>query len=508
MKMAIKRKQYKTYNLHLKHIHLSEDHLFDQQVSIVIERLMFSLKLQNRPQQKMLDAHEFAARSIIEGLYQVFSSRHKQCKFAVPTSDGAYGSKDYQLTEYSHTAVLRVIDALQSLGWIERQRGFKNRGGENIPTRLSAAGGLLQEFESAKCVWRKMGPKKQDVIVLKDFDLKTKSKVQCQFKDNNDIRRWRKNLQVYNRFIAQNAVCLSVDTHHLVEGLIAKMANDKYQLDWVYGGNKKKPRIFNYLHVQLRRIFSRGSFQKGGRFYGGWWQFIPSDYRRYITINGLPTVEVDYSELHPRMMYWDANLPLPEGDLYDIDLRFDGKEYDKDVEPYKSKRKIIKTFINAMINDDRGNFKLNSQQIKIMQMNTAQLEALVIQKHPIIKDIKGRGYGLRYQFVDSQIAEVVMMKLLAQSILCLPVHDSFICQEHYLPELELAMLEAYEVVLGSIPQLKEPEQFKTDFEPVYYPSGQLDLTYMKNQYKDSQHDVFLSTFWKFQQKSSGSQSAI
>jgi hypothetical protein len=63
------------------------------------------------------------------------------------------------------------------------------------------------------------------------------------------------------------------------------------------------------------------------------------------------------------------------------------------------------------------------------------------------------------------------------------------------------MCEAYEEILGIVPQLKEPEVHMTDFEPVYYPSGQLDLTYMKNQQQDSQHDQFLSTFWKFQQKS-------
>ena len=26
---------------------------------------------------------------------------------------------------------------------------------------------------------------------------------------------------------------------------------------------------------RLRRIFNNGSFQQGGRFYGGWWQNIP-----------------------------------------------------------------------------------------------------------------------------------------------------------------------------------------------------------------------------------------
>ena len=92
-----------------------------------------------------------------------------------------------------------------------------------------------------------------------------------------------------------------------------------------------------------------------------------------------------------------------------------------------------------------------------------------------------------------------MMKLLNKQILCLPVHDSFICQEHHLPELELAMRESYEEVLGSSPQLKDPEQFKTDFEPVFYPEPNdkyLDLTYMKNQYEDSQHDEFISSYWE------------
>lgn len=37
-----------------------------------------------------------------------------------------------------------------------------------------------------------MEHKHQDVIILKDSDPKTKSKVQYQFKDNNDIRSWKK----------------------------------------------------------------------------------------------------------------------------------------------------------------------------------------------------------------------------------------------------------------------------------------------------------------------------
>jgi hypothetical protein len=143
-------KQYKTYNLHLKHIHLPEDQIFEYLVSIVMGQLLSRLKLQNKPQAKMQTAHEFAARSIIEGLYQVYGSRHRQCRLAVPTSDGAYGDKPHQLNELSHTAVLRVLDALESLEWIERKKGLKNKSGENIPTTIKAVGGLLEEFERTK----------------------------------------------------------------------------------------------------------------------------------------------------------------------------------------------------------------------------------------------------------------------------------------------------------------------------------------------------------------------
>jgi hypothetical protein len=124
------RKQYRTYNLHLKHIHLPADQIFEGVLSALLGHLSSRLKLQNKPQAKMQTAHEFAARSIIEGLYQVYGSRHQQCRLAVPTSDGAYGDKPHQLNELSHTAVLRVLDALESLKWIERKKGLKNKSGE------------------------------------------------------------------------------------------------------------------------------------------------------------------------------------------------------------------------------------------------------------------------------------------------------------------------------------------------------------------------------------------
>jgi hypothetical protein len=45
-------------------------------------------------------------------------------------------------------------------------------------------------------------------------------------------------------------------------------------------------------------------------------------------------------------------------------------------------------------------------------------------QHDDISTFFGTGYGVRLQFLDSQIAEAVMLRMLPEP--CLPVHDSFI----------------------------------------------------------------------------------
>lgn len=492
-------KKHQILTLHLKHIRLPLDNRFSRQIQLLIQKSLEIHDLKYKKQEKIVEGFNNTAQAIIEGLYQVYGTRNENCGLGLPTSKGGYGEKTHQINDHSHTVVIRIIEALELLGWAERRRGFKNKEGKNFPTSFRAIGELLDIFEKSKFVWREMGPIKSDVIVLKGYDKETRAKEIITFKDNNQIRKWRKNLQTYNHFLTQNAICLNRDNFY-IDALVRKMSDQNYQVDWMFGEKKKKPRIFNFLHVQLRRIFARGRFDCGGRFYGGWWQFIPSEYRRYITINGLPTVEADYSELHPRLMYLNAGLEFPDGDLYDIGLRYDGIEYNKDVEPYKTSRPIIKTFINATINDDRGKFKLHGTDYKKLKMSPKELENLVVKRHPIIKDIKGKGLGLQFQFIDSQIAEKVMVEMMNRGRVCLPVHDSFICQEEYEEELRQLMHDSYLEIIEDIPKIKESERAKVDFEQPLYPNGTIDLTYTKNYYKDHTQTEFLSTFLEFQER--------
>ena len=49
----------------------------------------------------------------------------------------------------------------------------------------------------------------------------------------------------------------------------------------------------------VRRIFNNASWKDGGRFYGGWWQRVPSFFRSKIYLNNEGTIEDDYRSLHP-----------------------------------------------------------------------------------------------------------------------------------------------------------------------------------------------------------------
>ena len=44
---------------------------------------------------------------------------------------------------------------------------------------------------------------------------------------------------------------------------------------------------------------------------------MPSEFRRYITIDGEPTIEMYYSAHHPRLFYAEKGIEF-EGDPYDI----------------------------------------------------------------------------------------------------------------------------------------------------------------------------------------------
>lgn len=169
------------------------------------------------------------------------------------------------------------------------------------------------------------------------------------------------------------------------------------------------------LHKQtIKRIFNDKNFTQGGRFYGGWWQNIPSPYRALITIDGKRTNEFDFGRLHPTMMYAEIN-GICDGDAYDIGLD-------------KKHRDTIKELFNAMV--QMQEFTDHPPGIKFSQTGKTwkQLRDMIMERHKPIKHMFFCGMGNNLQYRDSIIAEQVMLHFAKNDIPVLPVHDSFIIQ--------------------------------------------------------------------------------
>ena len=184
----------------------------------------------------------------------------------------------------------------------------------------------------------------------------------------------------------------------------------------------------------LTRIFSNGRFDNGGRFYRAWWHNVPSEYRKYITIDGKRTCEYDYSQLNPHMVYFLRGKKMGDEDAYD--RVFDG-EY----------RDIVKEAFNAMIQASTElTHKPRKLDLSSVDLDWPTLKQAILDAHKPIADVFFRGHGSHLQFIDSCIAENVMLNFIrAEDAPVLPVHDSFIMHYAYgeLGELEEEMRRAF-----------------------------------------------------------------
>ena len=265
----------------------------------------------------------------------------------------------------------------------------------------------------------------------------------------------------------------------------------------------QNPRI-HLNRLQLRRIFSRGSMSLGGRFYDGWWQQLPSVFRPHIAINGKPTVEIDYSAMAIRVLYAKKGAAYPsDQDPYDLGLpQWQG--------PQDLRRREIKTFVNALLNDEKKTYRLSTEAGNILGLNHDQLLEAFSSKHPLLADLIGTKAGLEAMYIDSQIAEIVMLEGVKQGILILPIHDSFIIRAKYEQGLKRLMQAAFSVVTGANTQLSATTfRFEYEFglkaaEAVSKapPHGVWNAADLKDQYLSSRSKPrfmgrYLSSYWRY-----------
>ena len=418
--------------------------VMDERVQVVVDALLENYEAgRGVPSKESYTAiYTAITRQILSSLYQSYNS-YKSVSF--PLHNRHYGGKNLQNIKFSYRHTISVYNKLLELNWIVvTAEGVEN---QNV-TRVAAAGDLEQAFKEWGLRW--MLPEllpEQDCIELRDVvrnpdgtpkrtgKKKKTDKINLAVPETEEVQQQRQRLTWINNKLRQH--CISIDLSN--ENLLAleKKLAESGEAD------KDNYRSLHLQRVQLTRIFSRGEMNLGGRFYRGWWQSIPGKHRPHIRIDGKKTIEVDYSGMSLSIIYALNNIPFnAEDDPYDIGLKdWNGKS---DI-----RRKPLKKIVNALINDQDGVYRISKSELKLLGETEDSFMDKLLTKHPVLKDRLGSSIGLETQFIDSQIAEAVMIELLKEDIVVLPIHDSFIVPAGYQQYLETAMSHFFKLRLGA-----------------------------------------------------------
>jgi hypothetical protein len=255
------------------------------------------------------------------------------------------------------------------------------------------------------------------------------------YTDDERTREWRDNLRLINECVVRSWADLNLTNHEW------SLVQEELKSD-----PKHDYRPIDLSRQQLVRIFNSTKFNEGGRFYWGWWQNIPSRFRSCIHINGKQTVELDYRQLNPTILYALAGVSL-HGDAYEVGLGPDHRD-------------LVKQAFNAMVQSSRV-LTRPPRGLEFPKNSCVTWRDLVTRiqaKHSPISDMFFKGLGMKLQFEDSCVAEKVMLHFAKIGAAILPIHDSFICHWGYQQELEDVMCDAFEEQFGVKARIKLEEK--------------------------------------------------
>ena len=197
--------------------------------------------------------------------------------------------------------------------------------------------------------------------------------------------------------------------------------------------------------VRLHRVFNRGSFDHGGRFYGGWWQNVKSHVRPAITIDGQHTIEADFRGFNPAVLLAKADLPIPD-DPYSPIV---GANAPKEL------RDHAKATLAALLNSKSGmTEEPRDFDSALWGMTAEDFRAKVLDAFPMVPAMLGTDKGLTLQRLESDLAEAIMLHFVRQGQAILPIHDAFIVQAHLERELVQVMKDTFKARLGQVPPVK------------------------------------------------------
>ncbi|MBL8593980.1 MAG: hypothetical protein JNK01_14945 [Devosia sp.] len=375
-------------------------------------------------------------RVILANLYAAWAE-DPGLSVALSLTNSAYKAKSrYNSTKLSNQ-VIDVVGQLSDEGYLHGALGFNDRRlHTGRTTRIWPSQQLVGLFEQAQARRPRLTVAPgTELIILKDAAGRP-----VEYADTADTVSMRSDLRAYNDLLARTFIDIP--------------ERDQPFLSLPRGGTLE----ISQSNKVVRRVFNRGSWEKGGRFYGGWWQSCPKDWRRRIFINNQPTIEDDYSGLHIVMLYarqgidyW-ASVGL-DADPYHV-VGIKGFEGDS-----RASRAYAKSLLLMAINagSDKSAFQAfrsdmrSRQDYRGAKITDAQLSALLDalkEKHKPISEFIGAGAGIDLMNQDAKITAEVIRRFVDARRPILTIHDSYIVMFGDDQRLRAVLKAAFEKVTG------------------------------------------------------------
>lgn len=209
--------------------------------------------------------------------------------------------------------------------------------------------------------------------------------------------------------------------------------------------------------VQARKVFNK-SFDLGGRMYlnGGSVQTMDREDRIELTIDGEPTVEIDYKGLHPRILYTMKGIDYSQENPYTIEIEGYCKDWLKKVSKIallimfntKSKQGAIKAVENEIVASYNVQKLVDKHKIPNLSIDFSAIVSALEKKHYRIKEYLYSDIGPYLQNRDSLIMDHIVGVFTQHKELAIPIHDSIIIKEKLQDFGCSVMEEAFATVLG------------------------------------------------------------
>lgn len=317
----------------------------------------------------------------------------------------------YTRTRYNKVSpfIIKLIHMMEDEKYIQMNKGY-NFPKESRKTRIWPTQKMLDNFPSFNSK-TEVAPIPIELVHLKNTEKKL-----IQYLDTNETNRIRKILSKCNQLNRETQIQIRT-----------KNGLDKVETD-------------------LHAVFNNGNFNQGGRLYTGQrgYQFLSKKERSSLYINKRATVELDFSGLHPRLLYAKEDIQYNEDPYAEIS---DKKEL----------RPLLKNLLLILLNAENENQAISSgnlefcykeyqqfyELLKKEGLTIAELTRMYKKTHSKIAKHFCKKTCFEMMNLDSKIALSVIEHFVKLDVPILAIHDSFIVEKCHEEKLRETMQNAY-----------------------------------------------------------------